>query len=185
MRALACWLALGAAVGCAHLADGTGPPASVQQDPAWRVAGGLRFFAQRDAHGCGPAALAMMLGAWGRPAAHVLGSFEQDRDGQGVTAGQLRDVARREGLSAYVFPGTRADLTYELGHDHAVVLATASRSGLRRYAHFIVLAGVNRARRRWLVADPDRGWRVVDDQALMAEWSAAGRVTLVAYPPPS
>jgi hypothetical protein len=46
----------------------------------------------------------------------------------------------------------------------------------------VVLVGRQRSGRRWLVADPDRGWRVLEHEVLLAQWLAAGFTMLVAYP---
>ncbi len=186
-RARACiyvtTLVMVGAGGCAHLADGSPPPAATKAGSGWVVAEGLRFRAQRDVYGCGTAALSMMLERWGHrpdPA-----RFAALPEGQGVTAGQLRDMAKAEGLLSFVFPGTPADLAYELGHSRPVVVGLVARQWLRQYSHFVVVAGFDAAGGRWLLADPDRGWRILDHADLMAGWRAAGMVTLVAYPPPS
>lgn len=143
----------------------------------------VRFHAQKDARGCGPAALAMVLEAWGRsPAAALDRPDARGADAPGATAGELRDLARRQGLAAFVVVGRRADLIYELDLGHPVVLGIASREGLRRYSHFVVLVGRDASGARWLLADPDRGWRSLDDALLMSQWQAAGFTTLVVYP---
>ncbi len=39
-----------------------------------------------------------------------------------------------------------------------------------------------RSGRHWLVADPDRGWRVLEHEVLLEQWQAAGFTMLVGYP---
>ena len=67
----------------------------------------------------------MVLAHFGVPAslAEVV-SADPPRDG-GVRAGDLRDVARAKGLSAFVVAGTFADLFEQLGHGRPVLVGLA------------------------------------------------------------
>jgi ABC-type bacteriocin/lantibiotic exporter with double-glycine peptidase domain len=163
-------------VACAQLASGTGPPDKVL-DGRWQVVRALTFQPQKQDDDCGEATLAMVLRRWGvqfdglPPHSH------------GVPASQLRNRARALGLEAHVLPGTFDDLVVELDKGHPIIIGIARTTGLRRFSHFVVVAGHDQQNRQWLVADPDRGWRTLDRQDLERDWSAAGYTMLVVFRP--
>jgi ABC-type bacteriocin/lantibiotic exporter with double-glycine peptidase domain len=174
------WPALGCVllVGCAQLANGTGPPARVVNE-RWQVVQALTFQPQKRGDDCGETTLAMVLRRWG---VQLDGVPPHDH---GIAAGQLRDRARALGLEAYVLPGTFDDLGFELDAGHPVIIGVARTTGLRQFSHFVVVAGHDQQNQQWLIADPDRGWRTLERQDLDRDWSAAGYTMLVAFRPPA
>lgn len=158
-------------VGCAQLAPNTPPRAE-----GWTVVPSVRFEAQKGRRDCGPAALAMLLRRWGLAAAPF------PSQSPGVAAGELRDRARELGLASFAVPGTFDDLAAEIAAGRPVIIGTArTHGGVRRF-HFVLVVGHDRARARWMVADPDRGWRALEEDELDVAWSAARRTMVVAFP---
>lgn len=54
---------------------------------------------------------------------------------------------------------------------------------LHAYSHFVVVVGAARDLGEWLIADPDRGWKRLDLDELLAQWNPTNRVMVVTYPP--
>jgi hypothetical protein len=173
--------AFGCLVGlcCAACATftGSGPPSELVGNDRWLLVPAMKLRPQVGDHGCGPAALSMVLARWG-----VADEPGKAPGARGVSAGELRDRARALGLESYVVPGSLDDLRHELKAGHPVVLGLARREMLHAYFHFVVLVGGDADGSEWLVADPDRGWRRLPAKDLMAEWEAASRIMVVAYP---
>jgi ABC-type bacteriocin/lantibiotic exporter with double-glycine peptidase domain len=132
---------------------------------------------------CGAAALAMVLGHWGRRVTPgEIWAASPPSQGRGLRADALRDFARREGLQAFLVEGQPADLDRELGRDRPVLVGVVKRKGRRAYPHYEVVVGINRKRQRILTLDPARGARENSLKRFTEEWAAAGRLTLVVFP---
>ena len=58
------------------------------------------------------------------------------------------------------------------------------RYGGRIYPHYEVVVGVSRGTNRVLTLDPAHGLRVNSREGFIAEWTAAGRLTLIVFPSP-
>ena len=86
----------------------------------------------------------MVLAHFGFPASLAEVVAGSTRDG-GVRAGDLRDLARAKGLSAFVVAGTFADLFEQLGHGRPVRSASPSRYGGRALAHYEVVVAIDAA----------------------------------------
>jgi ABC-type bacteriocin/lantibiotic exporter with double-glycine peptidase domain len=168
--------------GCAHAR--TGVPVAPPDARGWIVVPHMRMVAQDGEADCGPAALAMALGRWGATASP---DAWQARRGEspprdGVSAGALRDEARRAGFQAFVFEGSFDDLTVEVAFGHPVIVGLVRLEREIRASHFVVVVGHDSAARRWLIADPALGVEALSRDALEAEWARAGWVTLVLTP---
>jgi ABC-type bacteriocin/lantibiotic exporter with double-glycine peptidase domain len=150
----------------------------------WTHVAGVPEIRQSSRDGCGAAALAMVLGHLGRP-------FREDEiraatpaaPGEGIRADALREFARGQGLQAFLVEGRPADLDRELGRSRPVLVGVVKRKGRRAWPHYEVVVGVNRERGRILTLDPARGRRERDLEDFEREWAAAGRLTLVVFPP--
>lgn len=180
-RALALMGAILAA-GCAHAR--TGAPVAPPDARDWVVIPHVKMVAQEGDTDCGPAALAMALGRW--DAAPSPDAW-QPRRGEpapagGVSAGALRDEARRAGFQAFVLEGSFDDLSAEVDAGHPVIVGLVRLERELRTAHFAVVVGHDAKVRRWLVADPALGVLALGRDALEADWARAGWVTLVLAP---
>ena len=101
---------------------------------------------------------------------------------RGIRAAALRDFARRQGLQAFIVEGQLADLDRELARRRPVLVGVMKRYGGRAYPHYEVVVGVSRRQRRILTLDPAHGLRVNSREGFAAEWTAAGRLTLIVFP---
>ena len=158
-------------------------PDGIRAEAGWLRVQGVPFVHQRRDDDCGAAALAMALRYLEIDAteAQILAEAPP-RDG-GITAGALRDAARRRGLQAFVIPGSWDDLEAQLGRGRPVVVGLLKPIfGRRAVAHFEVVVGFNRSRRLILSLDPARGLRENSAEDFAREWVPAGRVMLVVFP---
>lgn len=202
MRAvLASFMLLLVSVGTSGCATYRGSARDVSQpevaaEPGWTRVDGVPLVRQKGIKDCGAAALSMVLTYWEqggelprmseRPS--PLERAEIDRalrrePGAGLSAGDLRDYARRRGHSAFVFQGSFEDLKHEVVAGRPVIVGTHKPlSSGEALAHYEVLVGLHPDRKRVLTIDPARGLRENDVRGFMAEWESAGRVTLVILP---
>jgi hypothetical protein len=150
---------------------------ALARDPEWRIVRDVPFVAQQTDHDCGPAALAMVFAHFGAPAGAA-----PELAGGDVRAGTLRDVARARGLEAYVVSGTLEDLFAQVARGRPVVVGLAKPmafTGGRSLAHYEVVIGLNRARRRILSLDPAVGLRENTLEGFAREWAPTKQVTIV------
>lgn len=135
---------------------------------------------------CGAAALAMVLGYWGRPGTRKeIAAASTPGPAPGIAAADLRDFARRQGLEAFVIEGRLDDLEREIRRRHPVVVGMMKRYGQRAYPHYEVVVGLDRSSPRVLTLDPASGLRVNSREGFVAEWAAARQLALVIFPPSS
>ena len=96
--------------------------ASLQAQDGWQVIDGIPMIRQPSEHDCGPAALAMVLRHWGIAADVAQVARSTGGPGQSVSAGALRDEARRQGLQAFLIQGEVGDLEREVGWNRPVLV---------------------------------------------------------------
>ena len=175
-----------AAGGCYRGSAEDAQLAVIRKDSGW-VRVEVPLVRQSGSKDCGAAALASVLGYWGRP----VEASEIDRAtgrsaGKRVSAGELAGYAKQRGLSAFVFYGDFADLAHELEQGRPVIVGVAKQYAPKQaLAHYEVVVGYHRASRRILTLDPARGFRENSMQGFLAEWAPTGRVTLVTFEPPA
>jgi ABC-type bacteriocin/lantibiotic exporter with double-glycine peptidase domain len=175
-----CLSVCGCYVGSARSAT----PADLRSDEGWQRIEGVPEVRQVAREDCGAASLAMVLGYWGRrvPREELNTANAPGSEG-GLQAATLRDLARRQGLQAFLIPGQFGDLDRELRRGHPVLVGVVKRYGRRAYPHYEVVVGMSRRTQRVLTLDPADGLRVDSREGFAAEWAAAGQVTLIVYPP--
>ncbi|HEY0707664.1 MAG TPA: cysteine peptidase family C39 domain-containing protein [Polyangia bacterium] len=169
---------------CASGPPRRGTPAPAVADPGWATVPKLDFVPQTGRADCGAAALAMVLGRWGRdsnPESMRARTGPID-DRAGLKAGLLRSIVRAEGLNAYLISGTFDDLAREVERGHPVLVGVLRQVGTRGYPHYVVVTGVNRDQRRVLTADPAEGWKEQPFDDFEARWRFARNLALVAWP---
>jgi predicted double-glycine peptidase len=167
----------------------------VAAEPGWTRIAGVPLVRQKGIKDCGAAALSMVLSFWerGQASASVPSSSPSARSeidhalrrevGEGLSAADLRDYARRRGHSAFVFQGSFDDLKHEIAAGRPVIVGVHKPlSSGEALAHYEVLVGMHRGRQRVLTLDPAHGLRENDVRGFAAEWESAGRVTLVILP---
>jgi ABC-type bacteriocin/lantibiotic exporter with double-glycine peptidase domain len=159
-------------------------PAELDREPGWKAARDVRPVRQEGRADCGPAALAMLLGAWEVQAdpREIAATASEPEDG--VRAGDLRDFARRRGLRAFLVEGELADLDRELSLGRPVLVGLLQPHVGGARTHYVVVAGLNPERGLVAMLDPARGWRGDDVGGFLREWEPAGRLALVAFRAP-
>ncbi len=182
-------LAVTAAVSLAGCVSypGTARPASyedLRREEGWLLLDSVPFVRQVSGKGCGAACLAMVLGHWGEGPSVVDLERECAPPGrEGIRALDLRDAARRRGMSAFLFRGTLADLEHELSRGRPVVVGLAKPAGGGRIAHYEVVVGLHRGLGRIAALDPARGLVWDSLPAFEGEWTPTNGVTLVVFLP--
>jgi ABC-type bacteriocin/lantibiotic exporter with double-glycine peptidase domain len=180
--ALVACLAVG---GCYLGSARSATPADLGAAEGWERVEGVPEVRQVAQEDCGAASLAMVLGYWGRPVTRAeISAANPSAPERGLRAATLRDLARRQGLQAFLVPGQFADLDRELGRGHPILVGVVKRYGRRTYPHYEVVVGMSHHTQRILTLDPADGLRVDSHEGFAAEWAAAGQVTLIVYPRP-
>jgi len=174
------------ASGCYHGSARTTTPADLaDQRDEWNLVEGVPPVRQIAREDCGAAALAMVLGYWGLPITRdAISAANPAASEHGIRAAALRDFARRQGLQAFLVEGQLAELDRELGRHRPVLVGVMKRYGQRLYPHYEVVVGMSRRDQRVLTLDPAHGLRVNSREGFTAEWTAAGRLTLIVFPLP-
>jgi len=184
MRTLLAIVALLASACSTYMGSATTlAPQALREEPGWVSVRGVQPLRQKDEHDCGPTALHMVLNYWQpQRTDDVLQELPLDRQ---ASAGELRDAARRRGLSAFVVEGEPEDLVHELEAGRPVIVGMAKRTtGENAVAHYEVVVGMHRGSRRVATYDPAAGVRQNSFGGFLMEWQAAGRVLLVVMPKP-
>jgi ABC-type bacteriocin/lantibiotic exporter with double-glycine peptidase domain len=177
--------------GCTLRASKGDRPPALAASEGWAVARGVTFVPQRSRVDCGAAALAMVLGAWlTSPGRQNPVDEDQVRawvgpinHQNGVEAGRLRDVARSQGLAAFVIEATADDLARELSAGRPVITGVVNVARGTAYPHYEVVVGLNRARDRVLTADPAIGWRQQSLAEFDRRWRLSRHLALVVLKP--
>lgn len=144
---------------------------------------GVPFHAQ-DAYQCGPAALAMVLGASGvsiTPEALVSQVYVPGR--RGSLQAEMIAATRRQGRVPLVLPPHAEALQQTLRDDQPVlVLQNLGWSWIPRW-HYAVVVGFDPLARTWTLHSGTRERVKVTDRQFQARWARAGRWALLASPP--
>lgn len=183
---LALAVAAASTVGCASY-PGTARPASLEDlrgEEGWVLLDSVPFVRQVSEKGCGAACLAMVLGHWGCET--PVESLEREcavSDRDGIRAADLRDAARRRGMSAFLFRGDVATLEHELSRGRPVVVGVVKPNGDAFTTHFEVVVGLHRGRERIAVLDPALGLLCDSLDGFHDEWRPTKSVTLVVFAP--
>jgi ABC-type bacteriocin/lantibiotic exporter with double-glycine peptidase domain len=152
-------------------------------DNGWELVGNVPPVRQVAREDCGAAALAMVLGYWGRPVTRdAISATYATGPERGIKAENLRDLARRQGLQAFLIPGQQSDLVREVNGHRPVLVGLMKRYILRNYPHYEVVVGINRQKQSILTLDPAHGLRVNSHDGFATEWAKAGRLALIIFP---
>lgn len=154
-------------------------------DEGWILAEDTPLVRQRGPIDCGPAALAMVAGRWDI-ALSVEGAVAAlpKPAPEGASLGDLRDLARAKGLTAFAISGDHATLIHELRAGRPVLLGLYAPYGQKYVqSHYEVLVATRPQASEYVTLDPARGWRVRSWKDLDAEWKRAGRPALVVLGP--
>jgi ABC-type bacteriocin/lantibiotic exporter with double-glycine peptidase domain len=175
----ACLLASGCYMGSARNAK----LAEILNDGDWELVEGVPEVRQVAREDCGAAALAMVLGYWGRPANRddIRAAYSPAPD-RGIKAASLRQFTMLQGLQAFLIHGQFSDLDREIQRRHPILVGVMKRYRWHVYPHYEVVVGVNRKKQHILTLDPAHGLRVNSREGFAAEWAATHEVTLIVFP---
>jgi ABC-type bacteriocin/lantibiotic exporter with double-glycine peptidase domain len=155
-------------------------PAKISIDEGWIVAGQTPLVRQHGPIDCGPAALAMIAGHWdvSLSVEGAVAALPKPAP-EGSSLGDLRDLARARGLTAYAITGDHVTLIHELRAGRPVLIGLYAPYG-KKYvqSHYEVLVALRPDESEYVTLDPARGWRVRSWKDLDAEWKRAGRPAL-------
>lgn len=157
--------------------------AELHAQQGWILVDDVQHVAQETDEDCGAAALSSVLARWGVDVPAAVLREECSVPGMpGIRAADLRDAARRRGLSAFLFEGGVADLEHELQRGRPVVVGLVKTLGPVSRTHFEVVVGLLPSEAVAAV-DPARG--LVRDAlpSFAAEWAPTHGVTLVVFRP--
>jgi ABC-type bacteriocin/lantibiotic exporter with double-glycine peptidase domain len=182
--------ALGCALGCASYkgtAQSISPRALLDQ-AGWNRVDRVELVRQKGILDCGSSALSMVLRYWepnaGR-AVHreAIEDALRRHPGEGLSARDLRDYARRRGFLAFVIKGSFSDLEHEIDVGRPVIVGVLKQlSSGEALAHYEVFIGYHPQKHLVLTLDPANGLRQNTLEAFSTEWQQAGHVTLVVIP---
>jgi hypothetical protein len=130
---------------------------------------------------CGAAALAMVMGYWGRDVPHgEIAAALVEEELQGIRGSRLADFARARGMSAIAFAGEWDVVREHLAKGRPVVLAIDAGRGR---LHDVVALGIDDGRAEVIVHDPARGpERRIGKKDLEKRWAKSGRWALLVTP---
>ena len=155
-------------------------PAKLAQEPGWVLLRDVPYVQQDTEYECGAAAISMVVSYWnGADTRAVVAHFRPVGE-RGIEAGKLRDYARDQGLASFVIEGKLDDLARELDAGRPVLVGLGKPQGKKRVlAHYEVVVGLHRDRKRIVTLDPAEGWRENTLEGFAREWQIAGFVTLI------
>jgi ABC-type bacteriocin/lantibiotic exporter with double-glycine peptidase domain len=138
-------------------------------------------FVPQEKDTCGAAALAMVLGYWGRPVAHAeIAKALAEPELRGIRGTSLATFARERGLYALAYEGDMAQLRDYVGKGRPLIVAW--KVGRDRF-HDVVVVGF--AEGAVVVHDPAEGAaRRVAARVFEKRWAGASHWTLLVMPAP-
>src|SRR5437764_1272498 len=108
--------------------------ADLRAEAGWVVVAAVPEVRQTSARDCGPAALSMVLQRWGTPGSsrdELERALAVGQSAAGIAAGDLRDLARKRGLQAFLISGRIDDLIHEVNAGRPVLVGLIQRYGDR------------------------------------------------------
>lgn len=157
----------------------------VQADDGWIMVPGVEVVKQKDRRDCGAAVMTSVLRYYGNPVdrEQIAREYLKEDGDRRIRAGDLRDFAKDQGLHAFLIQGQLTDLEAQLKKQRPVIIGVIKPYSLERgVQHYEVVVGYHPEKKLFLTIDPAHGYRQNGEQGFMAEWDAAKRLMLVAFP---
>jgi ABC-type bacteriocin/lantibiotic exporter with double-glycine peptidase domain len=138
-------------------------------------------FVPQEKETCGAAALAMVLGYWGRPVPHAeIAMALAEPELAGIRGSRLQSFARERGLFALAYEGDLAQLRDYVARGRPVIVAW--KTGRDRF-HDVVVVGFDGD--TLLVNDPAEGAsRRVSARVFEERWAGTHHWSLLVMPAP-
>lgn len=174
-----------AAQGCSYLGSARDfDPDDLREEPGWVSVGRMELQRQETREDCGIAAMGMVLRHYGRPVAPAEIERACPVEGNsGSRAGDMRDLARKHGLQAYLIRGEFCDLEREVARKHPLIVGLVKQYSSGAVTHYEVVVAIHPERGRIVTLDPANGWRCNTRDGSLGEWEPAQRLLLVVLPP--
>ena len=175
------------ATGCASY-TGSAVDVSLNQvkaDDGWIMVPGVEVVKQKDRRDCGAAVLTSVLRYYGQAVDRdqIAREYLKEDGDRRIRAGDLRDFAKEQGLHAFLIQGQLTDVQAQLEKQRPVIIGVIKPYSLERgVQHYEVVVGYHPQKKLFLTIDPAHGYRQNDERGFLAEWDAAKRLMLVAFP---
>lgn len=147
-------------------------------------------FVRQQRHGCGAAALAMVIGYWQDRASPAPAADEQaraifaalyDPDAEGIFATDMERHLKARGFRTFAFHGDWQDVERHIARGRPLIVAL--KPGRRAPLHYVVVAGFDSARGLVLLNDPARRKLLpVERSEFERTWKEAANWSLLALP---
>jgi hypothetical protein len=170
--------------GCAsYLGSAHDLPSDRLREPGWVAVHDVPFVAQRAESDCGAAAIAMLVGYLTGLDPAPLADTLRPVPARGLAAGRLRDFARDRGLASFLIHGELRDLDTELTAGRPVLVGLVKPYREGALTHYELVIAIDHQGGRIATLDPAHGLRANSVSGFVAEWRAAGFLTIVAARP--
>jgi hypothetical protein len=170
-------------LGCSYAGEARDfDPGELTTSPGWVSVPEMPLELQKSTEDCGTAALAMVLEYWQIPMTPE--EWETSSlliAGKGSRARDLRDLARKKGLQAFLIHGRWEDLRNEVDRGHPVIVGLVKPSNSGAVTHYEVVVAVHPEREIIVTHDPAHGRRQNSLSGFRKEWDPAGYLTLVFF----
>lgn len=147
-------------------------------------------FVKQEKNGCGAASIVMVMQYWqrqqGRAPVSVPDAAEIQRSlhsasAHGIYASEMENYLRRQGYRTFAFAGQLDDLAAHLAKGRPLIVGLEPARGAP--LHYVVIAGIDPAKRVVLLNDPaERKLLQRDFDTFEKEWRGTGHWTLLAVP---
>lgn len=143
---------------------------------------GVPFYRQKESY-CGPAALASVLGFWGRPA-----SLEQITAAvylpelRGTLPMDMENFMREAGFETITSAGTLEELKVRIRTELPVICLLDLGFGPYRQPHYVTVIGFDDANAVIIAHDGLKANSVIGYKTFEKEWTRAGHWMLIANP---
>lgn len=145
------------------------------------------FVPQSSGKDCGAAALSSVGQFWDfdmTPRA-ILKKYPLKSDAYGYSMGELKRIAQREGLAAFVLPGNFTLIEEQIRSGRPLIVPIQIDTipmVMQPFDHYVIIVGMSKARSTIIVMDPQKGLITLKRIDFMKAWSAKGKAILIAAP---
>ena len=147
-------------------------------------------FVKQEKNGCGAASIALVMQYWqrqqGRAALSTPDAAEIQKTlfsarARGIYASEMESYLRRQGYRTFAFAGQLDDLAAHLAKGRPLIAGL--QPGSRAPLHYVVIVGIDPAKRIILLNDPaERKLLQRDFDTFEKEWRGTSHWTLLAVP---
>lgn len=146
------------------------------------------FVQQSSGKDCGAAALSSVAQYWDIEinSKSILMKYPLKARAPGYSMGELKLIARREGLEAFVIQGEFALLEEQIRSGRPLIIPMQIEtvpSLVQPFDHYVIVVGLSKARSTIILMDPQKGLISLKRMDFMKAWSAKAKAVLLVAPP--